>query len=371
MDSCIINKRQSIGARNAEIELFRFLFAVGIMLAHYGQTYGYGFFSNGAIGVEYFLLLSGLLMARSAEKAQRGEKQPLGSATWSFLKKKILVFYPYYVLVLISQFVIVRGIIQRCTLNVLIRSFLNAIPQFFLLEPVTGAYVAGGPYSMGISGRWYLSAMIWGMAFLYPILLRKNDLSRKLLFPIIAAFSLGYLQQNYGTIRQTYGWGSVCGLSLLRAIGEMALGVICYELVKGLKNILPRLTKLGRLALFLLKLGCFLIAFLHAASVITLPFLTVALIIAAGLTVAFAGEGVYPVGNRLCLYLGKLSLPLYLVHVPVKTVVVNWLSTQATKPYAGLIMVGCVLLAALIMYIMPLFIKALKNCKPFFIRADE
>lgn len=366
----IPSKRQGLAAeKNTEIELLRFLFAVGIMASHYQQTYQYRAFTQGGFGVEYFLLLSGLLMARSAEKFN-GDRSMLGSATWKFIKKKIIVFYPYYVMVMLLQFFFLRVLIEHWSFSEAVKQGLAGMHQLYFAE-VTGAYVDSG---LVISGRWFLSAMVWSMVILYPILLRWNDYSKKVLFPLIGAFGLGYLQMNYKQIMQTYSWGGICGLGLIRGLSEISLGVVCYEIAKSLKLISPRLTKLGKASLILSKTGCFLIVFLYVASIITLSPLTVLLITGIGLVLVFGGgglSGLPPVMGRLFGYLGKLSLPLYMVHVPVKTVLVAWLGEEATRPYVVPIMAGCILLAALMLHIMPIINTAIQKCGVLFIKDKE
>ena len=52
--------------RNGELDALRFVFMTMIVLLHFGT----GTFPFGNIGVEFFFTLSGLLMARHAEKIE-------------------------------------------------------------------------------------------------------------------------------------------------------------------------------------------------------------------------------------------------------------------------------------------------------------
>ena len=81
--------------RNGKIEILRFVFCVLVLLFHAeGLVPGgvklpgfFSFFENGAIGVEFFFIVSGFFMAKSALKSPADEK--LGSETISFMSKKI------------------------------------------------------------------------------------------------------------------------------------------------------------------------------------------------------------------------------------------------------------------------------------------
>ena len=74
--------------RNGRIDLLRFVFALVIMLHHSRYVLGddHAVFIGGSLAVEFFFLVSGYLMAVSAERAnQRGPMTRPGAETWSFL----------------------------------------------------------------------------------------------------------------------------------------------------------------------------------------------------------------------------------------------------------------------------------------------
>lgn len=60
--------------RNGSIELYRFLFALVIMVRHIKPLFvsnGYNrLFGRGALGVEFFFIVSGYLMAKNAAARQ-------------------------------------------------------------------------------------------------------------------------------------------------------------------------------------------------------------------------------------------------------------------------------------------------------------
>ena len=318
--------------RNSEIEVSRFLFAVEIMLCHYALVYGYRFFSRGAIGVEFFLLLSGLLMGHSANRlTASGRVGSIGNASWVHLRKKISVFYPYYLFAIAFSFLFVRTILAKNVGAHTFVSILKGIPQYLMLE-MSGAYV-GSP--VGISGRWYLSAMVLATAILFPILLRLGDYAKKILFPLIGVFGLGYLQQNYGGIMDSYVWNGFAGLGLINALAQISLGAAAYELARRLSQV--EFTTLGKVALTCVKAGCYLAAFLYGNDSLAVEPLIIVLLLLPAIVLSYSRAG-YSLCelhgcDKLFLFLGKISLPLYVMHVPIGEMVQTLVGKELAPRY--------------------------------------
>ena len=54
--------------KNGEIELLRLIFCISVVFTHLNSFFNIGVFSRGTFGVEFFFLVSGYFMAKSAEK---------------------------------------------------------------------------------------------------------------------------------------------------------------------------------------------------------------------------------------------------------------------------------------------------------------
>lgn len=98
---------QQKNKRNGKIELLRFIFCIFILFYHIGlPIYGRSdtpiigdhitFFSKGYLGVEFFFLVTGFLMARSAHKTNRTSNNSVGTDSLRFMKKKIWSIFPYH-----------------------------------------------------------------------------------------------------------------------------------------------------------------------------------------------------------------------------------------------------------------------------------
>ncbi|MCI8855587.1 MAG: acyltransferase [Clostridiaceae bacterium] len=341
--------------RNSEIELLRFLFACGIVLCHYAAVYDFSFFSRGAIGVEYFFLLSGLLMARSARKIVTiKDSKSTGAASWDFLKKKILAFYPYYLFGMLFSFLFVRTVLRgQVNIQTLIE-LLNGIPQYLMLE-MSGAYVDG---IAAISGRWYLSSMLLAMAILFPVFIRLDRHTARILFILIGIFGLGYLKQNYNGIMENYVWNGFAGLGLIRGISEIALGTICFDAAQWISNI--RFTLLGKLLVTSVKICCYLSAFLYGNNILMIDPLIVLFLLMAAVTLSYSRCGwmVDDIPVFSCSgTLGKISLPLYIMHVPISEMVQTLAGYDFAASHVPYIILLCLSVAALL----PDFLEIVKK----------
>lgn len=354
--------------RNMEIELLRFVFAVMVMLFHYQNIFEFGYFHNGAIGVEFFFLTSGLFMARSAEKCV-GTTQ-LGETTLHFILGKVKAFYPYYLFVVVFQILVLHIGIMHYNFYALKDAVLSWLPQLFLTDSL-GAWQST---DIDISGkwRWYLSAMVWGMVILFPILVRWNEFARKILFPLIALLGVGYLLRNYHGLKQNYKWDIICNLGLIRGMSEMAMGVVCYDLARKLKAVSGRLTKLGTASLFLVKTGCYLVVILYGAHLIDIPsFFIALLLLALGLTISYSETGGTLPANRVCAFLGKLSLPIYMCHRVLETILTTILGVEGAKPYVPYLVIASLLFAVMMVYLVPFLCRLLKRISRWWIRPQQ
>ena len=348
------NNVRNKSSKNGEIELLRFLFAFGIMTSHYQAVFKFDGFSHGAIGVEFFFLVSGLFMARSSERAINSELS-LGGQTWNFIKRKICVFYPYFLLAMTLQMFFWRIVGEHWGIFHTFEQIIKAIPQLLLTE-ISGANVGTG---VAISGRWYLSAMVLAMAVLYPVLVSRYDLSAKVLFPLIGIFSLGYLQVNYEGIMRTSDWNGYVFTGLIRAFAEISCGVVCYEIAKAIRAKRSQLTKLAVIVLSISKIFCFFFVALYVSDIIRVEAIITFVLIAVGLILIYSEVGISLPPNKVSDFAGKLALPLYLIHVPVRDTLRCWFGDEKMASIVPLIM----LIAIFAAFVMLLLVELIRKNK--------
>ena len=351
--------------RNATIELMRFLFASSVVLFHIAGTlwnrklilFSSGdlrltLFRNGSIGVEFFFLVSGFLMAKSIYRRQTAEQsgalqpEPVGVETIRFLWGKVKSLWPYY--------------LPACAIGCLLFLVTNEdlhlgwfvpyLPSLFFLQEtgLSDASFTGLP-------SWYISSMLLAMAVLYP-LCRKFYFSFTSLFGLLLGILMtGALIQLNGNLAGTgQDWWAITFACNFRALGEVALGTVCYEASRRLSQ---RSFSTGRRILFsLLQVAGYGLAFFYACCYTDRRFSgQVLLVLAVAITLSFSEVGYFAQRkqhgkpNRLFLYLGALSLPIYLLQIFLIRLVSFYASDLRPREQC-LLMFGGILAAGVVMH---------------------
>ena len=325
---------------NVTIDFLRFLFSVIVVLHHSRYVLGDDncYFLGGSLAVEFFFFVSGYLLLVGADKAGRKngagyllpdgvdmagrteaaglETKGIGSETLHFILHKIRSFLPEFLIAWWIGFVLI-GVVRQYGVLDYLKAFGNDFWELTLVK-------MSGLFTHGIDGAmWYLSAMLLGMAILYPLLRTKRDLMTHLVCPLLALFLYGYLCQAEGHPRDPIVWLGVCYKGLVRAIAGLCTGVVICMAVRRLKRFSPSgLTKTGNALAIGVQLLCLLLTIRYMAEQepseydYFYMFLLMLLVL-----LSFAGFGLESVlGNSqrlhlLSAFLGKYSLSLYLGHL--------------------------------------------------------
>lgn len=370
---------------NVTIDFLRFLFSVIVVLHHSRYVLGDDncYFLGGSLAVEFFFFVSGYLLLVGADRAGRkngagdllsggadkaGRKNSagyplpdgvdmagrteaagletkgvgagttgiggeatgigaettgicwettgIGSETLHFILHKIRSFLPEFLIAWWIGFVLI-GVVRQYGVLDYLKAFGNDFWELTLVK-------MSGLFTHGIDGAmWYLSAMLLGMAILYPLLRTKRDLMTHLVCPLLALFLYGYLCQAEGHPRDPIVWLGLCYKGLVRAIAGLCTGVVICMAVRRLKRFFPLgLTKTGNALAIGVQLLCLLLTIRYMAEQepseydYFYMFLLMLLVL-----LSFAGFGLESVlGNSqrlhlLSAFLGKYSLSLYLGHL--------------------------------------------------------
>lgn len=162
---------------------------------------------------------------------------------------------------------------------------------------------------------WYISAMLFAMLLLLPFFYKFRENFLHLFAPVICLVTLGYLYSVGGTLRGNTDWMGFCYKGLLRAIGVLCLGSICYIVCQKIKEV--PLTCFAKILLSFAETSGYLFAlywtFGHATSKMQFVIL---LLFAVSVTISFSHQGFFACiyDNRICYWLGKFSFPLFLSH---------------------------------------------------------
>ncbi|SEK44271.1 acyltransferase family protein [Ruminococcus albus] len=309
--------------RNGKIELYRFIFSMYVLFFHIGKyllppqkfTGGLdvGFFRHGAMGVEFFFLVSGWLMAASVSKKlaakAEGEKAFVPKEGLDFLKRKYLSLMPQHLPAFAIAFAVYTYTRELRPIAT-VKAFADSIPNLFLIQ------MSGANFTNPNHLEWYISAMLIAMAILYPILTKYYDAFAKYIAPLAALLICGYLIYTDKKLTGVTTWTGICFKAVLRAVAEVALGFTSFELSAYMKK--KQFTTAQKVLLTLTEFGCLAGVSLYVISLLPTKYELYCLVLLfIMVTLAFSGVtcGTKALSNGFFCFLGKLSLPIYLSQI--------------------------------------------------------
>ncbi len=319
--------------RNGTIELMRFVFCMEVILYHIVKrvelpTWGhFNFFLNGKIGVEFFFLVSGYLLAMSAKKQT---DVPIAYSTKHFMFRKVFAILPCHIIAFIICITALLAYQADTGLFNLAKIAVTSIPSFLFIQKT------GIPGREVIRPEWYIEAMLWAMLVVYPLLLKFRDKFSKIACPIIAVFLVGYMIHTTNRLGGTgrYVFGDTIAKVYVRAFGELCGGIFCFEAAQWLKGL--QMKKAGRVCLTLMEFLCYAATLVYTVTDINDQFEGYFFyVLAVAITLSFSEltltaewaktEAVY--------YLGRVSLPFYMAQTLPFTMLKYSARVQAMSPW--------------------------------------
>ena len=338
--------------RSGELDFWKLVFAFIIVILH--SEYlpaepNLRYFKGGSIFVEFFFITSGYLMAHSADK--KLNYQNLTKETTTFLKKKIVTFYPYLIFGFFVALVAKALFDQQGWLEV-VKTVYTGIPELLLLKSTGTVKVLIN------SPMWYLSAMVLSMAVAYPLILKYQDFFKKIAAPLVAFTLLGYLYQKYGHFRGPENWDGLFLKGTVRGFAEILLGVFCHEIGKGVSKV--RFTALSRLLFTVLEYGSLILIIIYSNTktywdmdVPTVLLFCVSIIIICNNLSLLSG---FWNKLRITPYLGKFSLMLYINHI-YWVWIFEMINVEMSYRRMLLLYIGCSMISAALCWILVDFLR--------------
>ena len=339
-----------IPARNGNVEVLRFLFCMGIVLYHAWVD------RRGYIGVEFFFMITGFLMAKKVDKQRReGTEMPgaelLLKNSWKEVLHRYRSVFPYFMVAS------VLGTIVNCYAfqwDVQRKIFFNLrlLPYDFLLLQNFGF-----PTLSATGVVWYLSAMMFGVWLLYPIM-RRFYKAFMYAAPVISIVLTGIIIENCGTLdaasRLLFGWVNT---GFLRAISAITLGAFVYFLADKLQKI-PFGKNAAMMVTVLELLGYACVAeyiFIWKEETVCYDGIIYFIIAASFLLTTSQKSLLYgKFDNRACMFLGKITVPIFFSHlycVQRMSDILTRMNIQLPKVQVTLISFGVAAIAAAIVYL--------------------
>lgn len=349
--------------KNGEIEFLRFVFAMIIVVFHFNKSFHLNIFSWGRIGVEFFFLVTGALLGKSA-KSKQVAKDEIPNYTYMIVKRKISSFYPYYLMAILLQMIFLRILIQKNSLKNIILNIAKALPRILLFD--SAGFRMDNSIRLGVD--WYLASMILSIIILYPILLYAYNWASRLIFPIIGLFGLGIMNINYGSISAHEKIiVSILDAQMVRGFCDIALGIWGYEMSQNLNK--WKVTQLSKNILSVLKWICYAITIIYAYygfnkqySIVAFTFCLI------GVIFSFSKITYNIPYNSFTEFLGKLSLPLYLTHNTIRKICAPPRMSADTDLWKVYVIIClCPLIAYIFQKFTNIIVNEIKKVKPLFV----
>ena len=300
--------------RIGEIEILRFLFCIVVIMYHcnlkifdlIGKTdFRFSWAPRGYIGVEFFFIVSGYFFAYSLSKInyrplnEGGNSRDYIRLMWN----KYIGIFPCHLIAFVLLFA-ANAYVLRDLSNL---KLLDVLPGLLLIQR------AGISFNCINGVEWYISAMLIAMAIIAPIAVKYGDLYKRYFAPLSALLIYGWLTHEFHMLANSSAWTAIGYRSVWRAIAGINLGIFAAECVKQLKK--HNFSKAERFTAHLVRYTLFAFAALYAMRRGDKKYdalIAFAIFLALVLTFTFAFSSSKLFQNGFVMFLGKLSLPMYL-----------------------------------------------------------
>ena len=281
----------------AALDALRGVAAIGVMMFHYGVYAQRPWMANGFLAVDFFFLLSGFVIAHAYGVQPRW---------WPFLRRRIIRLYPLFVLVMTGS--LVAALAQQMGLTTNLAHYLLGL----LMLPSPRALLADPPdpilWVFPLSPpSWSLSLELWVnvmYAFFGVWMMRWKRLWLPVAAGVLIYTAYYYPTVDMGSNGPTYagGWA--------RVAWSFFAGVALQQLyaAKARQEVPAGMTLIG--GLFLMEI--FLVPWEYRSLRLAAILLLFPLIVWVMAHVRLTG-----IARRAAIWLGEISYPLYLIHLPL------------------------------------------------------
>lgn len=339
--------------KNYFIEFLRFIFSLCILFYHswiFAGSFGNGIFNSGYLAVDFYFIVTGYLMMNSIYK-RNNWGLPVLEDTFKFMCQKIKVLLPSLFVAFIAGLSLIYGndIVHDCKI-LLSNKFL---PELFQLG------IFG--YEFSVNGSWwYISAMIFVMAILYPFAKKYGEYYCKLIAPLVIVFTIGIIYSLNININDPGNKSFIFKNGFYKALIFIPLGNLAYAITKTIKSIRNTKFEIIMLSVFEVLSYAILILNMHYAFMGTFIF---AVLLTLNISLTFTGITYASKVFRHSFWekLGKYGFYIFLCNTSVRSFM-QLRYADVSLPYKTLLfrfVVASCLLALLIYVIVEVIYKLL------------
>lgn len=316
----------------ATIELWRFIFTVGIALGHLNsfiwRNTGENLLFTGGRVLAFFLFLSGyFLMAHFKKQKASGKNKDEAPSkqAWKYAGGRFKALYPALFIGVLLAF-IVRNAINGTKITQIFGVFMDSIWEFLgisqigavgLLELKSISFdVTLGVSQLWNGPLWYISALIVGSLILYYVVSKSEDFFTGFFAPVFVILtyaSAGLTDMGWDrTMVNAIGFPN----GLARVMAGMCLGMLMYYVVEYFRK--KKFNEVMTMAFSLLHIGIAIFFIYTIYAGITWSEFTNGIILFVFCVVLLTNKDYISVlynKSGVCNFLGRLSLYYYAVHI--------------------------------------------------------
>lgn len=312
--------------RNLSFDFFRGIMAILVAIGHfYYWNNNYNFPHSFILAVDFFLVLSGFVLAKSILNKTY-------FCSIRFAKKRYIRLAPVYLFCAIltaSSAIILKGT-PAPTFSEIVK--IIGIAQIIPFDSKEGfAYIG----SLAIS--WTISAELWLGIVIFPVVYFLHKHAKPLLFPsLLIAILYSFLvinkeSPNYMDI-QYDNYNRYIMFGLIRTLLDYSLGILSFVVLDKIKTLkYDKVNSVLQVAVIILYLSLFSDLGYERANEIFAPFIFSIFICSLG-----TEKGIIYrlLSGRISAFLGDISYPSYMIHILLLYVMtrtlsmpLNWLTT--------------------------------------------
>ena len=339
------------------VEFWRFAFTVIVALYHLEIFYQKKLMPSGTSAVEFFFVLAGFTIAMSASgRIAAGGSRELSAreahgAAWDYLKKKLLMIYPVLTITLIVTLIIIplagvsfqagfgsvgagagAGFLQKAYAQ--IKVLINSEWEWLMMVGTPMGFNNTTAASAPIVPLWFLTQLIV-VGYFYTFLINRKYDFTMFAAPLISVLGFIFFVLNSENNLDFYIKMGFLNAGTVRALTEMAMGISIYQIYTYMTNRdwkLPGKILFQLLELFAIYRYCALTfnAQLSIDNFRRIPYILI-IILLSFVNITYLSK---LLNRKFMAKLGKLSLPMYLIHFPIATVYYYLIYTLKMKPVA-------------------------------------
>ena len=310
------------------ISFWRVVFTYTIIFVHFFNQYKH--FTGWYIGVEFFFMVSGWLLAADTEKRNRN--------AFDYTLSRIKRLYPEY----FWSFIVSATFLAVYYKLYTGASFLQWLFNVGIREMLMIHYWPWGDASVLANvATWYLSVLVLAGLILYSLAKRSPALLKEIIIPISVVVFFSYSYRNFHSLAKDDIAGVFWHVRFFRGFSEMGLGILLYELN----------ARVGR---YLRKPFFYIVGFILLAVVVACSLFICgdadylyALMIAAAVPLAFNTPVVF--GTKIIHFFEKISYSVFLNHIVIRTYVFPYFFKEISIIHCVLYLI-CVTLFSIFMY---------------------